>query len=213
VGWLVGAGRQDNTHLLTGCLPLSSRIHPFPHPPCVCISPRSIFNSNLPEVRDEIVKASMQQDQAGAVREAVAKTAKMLLKKMSAQAAAMGARKEQEGEAKVTRLVDKMLFNYRNIGFIHLIFPRAIILHTVRDPMDTLLSCFTHKFDDKGLEWAFDEQSLVEQFRQYLTIMAHFRKELPGRVIDVNYEDLVRQPEEHVRSLIVDKLGLPWSDR
>lgn len=162
-------------------------------------------------MRDSIVAASMKKDQTAAVRETVAESSKMLLKKMTAQASEMGAR--NSADTKITRLVDKMLFNYRNIGFIHLIFPKAIILHTVRDPMDTLFSCFTHKFDDRGLEWAFDEEALVEQYRQYLAIMAHFRRELPGRIIDVHYEDLVSHPEEQVRSLIVDKLGLPWSDR
>jgi hypothetical protein len=44
----------------------------------------------------------------------------------------------------------------RNIGFIHLIFPKAAIVHTMRDPMDTLFSCYKHKFDDSGLEWALD---------------------------------------------------------
>ena len=38
-------------------------------------------------------------------------------------------------------MVDKMLGNYKNLALIHLVFPNAIILHTVRDPMDTLFSC------------------------------------------------------------------------
>jgi hypothetical protein len=37
-----------------------------------------------------------------------------------------------------------------------MIFPHAVILHTMRDPMDTLFSCYKHKFDDAGLEWALD---------------------------------------------------------
>jgi len=32
---------------------------------------------------------------------------------------------------KVAAVVDKMLFNFRNIGFIHLLFPEAKIIHTV----------------------------------------------------------------------------------
>ena len=35
--------------------------------------------------------------------------------------------------------------NYRNIGLIHLLFPYATILHLVRDPMDTLYSCYSSK--------------------------------------------------------------------
>ena len=50
-----------------------------------------------------------------------------------------------------------MLFNFQNVGFIQLIFPNALIIHTVRDPLDVLLSCFLNKFDDRGLEWTLDE--------------------------------------------------------
>ena len=48
------------------------------------------------------------------------------------------------------RIIDKMLFNYRNIGLIHLVFPNAIILHTIRDPLDTIFGCYKQKFDDSG---------------------------------------------------------------
>jgi len=62
------------------------------------------------------------------------------------------------------KVIDKMLFNYRNIGLIHLLYPNAVILHTVRDPLDNLLSCFRNKFDDFGLEWSLDESHLVIQY-------------------------------------------------
>jgi hypothetical protein len=45
-------------------------------------------------------------------------------------------------------VVDKMLFNYRNVGFIHILYPEAIIIHIVRDPMDCLFSIYRQKFDD-----------------------------------------------------------------
>jgi hypothetical protein len=95
-----------------------------------------------------------------------------------------------------------------------LIFPNAAIIHTVRDPMDTILSCFTHKFDDLGLEWAFDSHALVKQFEQYLMTIAHFKKVISEeRVIDVSFERLVRDPETHVRDLIEHKMGLEWDSR
>jgi len=110
---------------------------------------------------------------------------------------------------KIKRVVDKMLFNYRNIGFIHLTFPNAVILHTIRDPMDTLLSCFKHKFDDGGLEWSLDVNHLVAHYVQYLKIVNHFRKVLPGRVLDVSYEQLVADPERVMKNVIA-KLKLDW---
>lgn len=66
-----------------------------------------------------------------------------------------------------------------------MVFPDALILHTIRDPLDTLFSCFRCKFDDAGLEWSLDTSDLVLQYAKYLEIMQHFRTVLPGRVIDV----------------------------
>mmetsp|Transcript_2943 Transcript_2943/g.4462 ORF Transcript_2943/g.4462 Transcript_2943/m.4462 type:complete len:1306 (-) Transcript_2943:83-4000(-) len=179
------------------------------HPSVYGLGEDSVFNSHLPLVRNDIVQASAEGP--GRVYDVVEKSAKMILKKMHKQSRELNI--NDSSKRKVKRMVDKMLFNYRNIGFIHLLFPHAVILHTVRDPMDTLLSCFTHKFDDNGLEWAFEPYTLVQQYVHYLQIMAHFRRELPGRVVDINYEDFVSDPETQIRSLIVDQLELEWDDR
>lgn len=40
----------------------------------------------------------------------------------------------------------------------------------------------------------------------YLKTMAHYRRELPGRVIDLRYEDLVRV----LREVVVGRLKLKW---
>ena len=44
------------------------------------------------------------------------------------------------------RFVDKTLENYLHVGAIALMFPRAVILHAVRDPVDTCLSCWRQLF-------------------------------------------------------------------
>lgn len=178
------------------------------HPNVFGLGEDSIFNSQLPEVKEHVVKAASGSNDE--VIETVAKDAKSITSKMIALAKEMDS---DSSKGKILRVVDKMLFNYRNIGFIHLLYPQSTILHTVRDPMDTLLSCFTQKFDDKGLEWSFQPATLVEMYVDYLTIMNHFRNELPGRVLDINYEEVVRQPDRVIKNLIVNKLGLPWDER
>ena len=40
------------------------------------------------------------------------------------------------------RITDKMPYNFRHLGFIQLLFPKARIIHCMRDPLDTCLSCF-----------------------------------------------------------------------
>ena len=64
-------------------------------------------------------------------------------------------------------------------------YPDALIVHTLRDPMDTLFSCYRNKFDDYGLEWSLDWSDLVLQYVMYLEIMHHWRTVLPGRVVDL----------------------------
>jgi len=51
------------------------------------------------------------------------------------------------------RFVDKMLTNYLNVGFIHMIFPNALILHVARNPMDTLFSAYKHDFAPGHLDY------------------------------------------------------------
>jgi len=107
-------------------------------------------------------------------------------------------------------VVDKMLFNYRNIGFIHIVHPDSLIIHVVRDPMDTLFSCFKTRFDDSGLEWALDFSDLVLQYVLYLQILDHYRTLLPGRMVEIRYDDLVRHPRQVLRMIVVNKLHLKW---
>jgi tetratricopeptide (TPR) repeat protein len=76
-------------------------------------------------------------------------------------------------------IVDKMLTNYLNIGLIHLVFPRAIILHTVRDPLDTLFSCYANRFGDPSASYTLHLTSLVQRYAHYLQVMQHFREVLP----------------------------------
>lgn len=113
---------------------------------------------------------------------------------------------------KVKRVVDKLLANYMNIGIIHLLFPNAIILHVVRDPLDTLLSCYSKRFGTSELSWTMDIHNLVAEYASYLELMGHFRRVTPrkNRLIDVSYESLVINPERVLRDIIVDKLQLPW---
>ena len=54
----------------------------------------------------------------------------------------------------VTRIVDKMLRNAFNLGYIQLALPRSCVIHTVRHPLDVALSCFSQPFEGRGLPWA-----------------------------------------------------------
>ena len=42
-------------------------------------------------------------------------------------------------------------------------------------------------------------------------LMAHWHEAMPGRILDVDYEELVGNQEEMSRK-IIDHVGLPWDD-
>lgn len=112
----------------------------------------------------------------------------------------------------VRRVVDKMLFNFRNVGFIHLLYPEAPIIHCVRGFWDVLFSCYKHKFEDAGLEWSMSVPDLVRFLAAYRQFMQHWEAVLPGRILHVQYEDLVRDPEGQVRRILAH-CGLAWEDQ
>ncbi len=109
------------------------------------------------------------------------------------------------------RVTDKMPFNFGLLGVIHRIFPRATLIHCRRHPIDTCLSIYTTSFES-SLDFAADRRSLVAFYRQYQRLMTHWRAVLPlERLIEVNYEDLVADPEPHSRR-IVAACGLDWDE-
>jgi sulfotransferase family protein/tetratricopeptide repeat protein len=109
------------------------------------------------------------------------------------------------------RFVDKTLENYLHVGAIALMFPRAVILHAVRDPLDTCLSCWRQLFA-QGAETLYDLAEIGAEHVAYRQTMDHWRAVLPGRVIDVVHEALVADPERRIRWLVTEAAGLTWND-
>jgi tetratricopeptide (TPR) repeat protein len=109
------------------------------------------------------------------------------------------------------RATDKMPFNFIWVGLIHLLFPNARILHCRRNPVDTCLSIYTRQV---GLKWGFSGSlnDLTSYYGLYARLMQHWRHVIPPhRLLDVDYESLVAQPEENARRLTTF-CGLEWDD-
>lgn len=108
------------------------------------------------------------------------------------------------------RPIDKTLENYLHLGLIALAFPRAVIVHCVRDAPDTCVACFAELFA-RGNETLFDLAQIGREYARYRAVMDHWREVLPGRVSDVGYEALVSSPESEIRALVTEVCGLPWA--
>jgi tetratricopeptide (TPR) repeat protein len=108
------------------------------------------------------------------------------------------------------RFIDKMPNNFPAVGFIHLILPNAKIIDARRHPLDSCLSCFRQLFA-RGQPFTYDLTDIGEYFLEYQRLMDHWHDVLPGRVLTVQYEDVVQDFENQVRRLL-DYCELPWED-
>jgi tetratricopeptide (TPR) repeat protein len=107
------------------------------------------------------------------------------------------------------RVTDKMPSNFLAIGVIHLMLPRAKIVHVRRNPVDTCLSCYTRLFN-RGQAFSYDLAELGRYYVAYARLMDHWRAVLPaGAFYEVCYEDLVADTEAESRRLL-DYCELPW---
>jgi hypothetical protein len=110
------------------------------------------------------------------------------------------------------RVTDKMPSNYYFAGLIGLALPNAKIVHSVRDPVDTCISCFSKLFTAEQ-NHTYDLAELGRYYKRYERLMAHWHRVLPkGSILDVQYEAVVADLEKEARR-IISHCGLPWDDR
>ncbi|MBU8976649.1 sulfotransferase [Lysobacter sp. MMG2] len=107
-------------------------------------------------------------------------------------------------------LTEKLPSNFLNLGFIARALPHARILHMVRDPVDTCFSNLRTMFSDVNT-FSYDQRELAEWYGQYRGLMAHWHAVMPGRILDVHYDELVADPEAVMRG-VLEFCGLPWNE-
>ena len=100
------------------------------------------------------------------------------------------------------RFTDKLPMNFLAIGPIYLLFPKATIIYCRRHPMATCFSCYQYLFTDKNLLYSYNLTELGHFYKLHERIMEHWRTVLPGRVLEIDYESFVENPEEGVRQLL-----------
>lgn len=117
--------------------------------------------------------------------------------------------KQASPPADAVRFTDKMPANLHHLGLIQAIFPNAHVIHCVRHPLDTGLSCYFQDFSALGLAWAQRLDHIAAYQQSCAELMTHWRSALDLPICTVEYERLVDDNEEEARR-ILDFLGLGW---
>jgi predicted Zn-dependent protease len=105
--------------------------------------------------------------------------------------------------------IDKMPNNFWHIGLIHLLLPNAKIIDIRREPLACCFGNLKQLFGATRQEFSYSIEDIARYYRTYLQLMSHWHAVLPGRVLTVQYEEVVEDLEGNVRR-ILDYCGFPF---
>ena len=80
--------------------------------------------------------------------------------------------------------IDKMPNNFRHIGLIHLMLPKAKIIDARREPMACCFSNLKQLFA-RGQEFIYSIDDISRHYWTYLELMRHWDAVLLGRILRV----------------------------
>ncbi len=113
-------------------------------------------------------------------------------------------------ETDLPRFTDKLPNNFVHVGLLSLILPNATVIDAKRHPLDSCLGSYKQLFA-RGQPFTYDQFELAEFYFEYRRVMDHWDAVLPGKVLGVQYEDVVDDLENQVRR-ILEHCDLPWHD-
>ncbi|MBI2719471.1 MAG: sulfotransferase [Rhizobiales bacterium] len=106
--------------------------------------------------------------------------------------------------------VDKMPHNFRYIGEIAILFPKARFVHCRRHPADSFLSAFQNEMSETH-SYSYDPRNYASYYAAYRRLMRHMYEVAGGRIHAVDYETLTAAPRPAIESLL-RFLGLDWQE-
>ncbi len=104
--------------------------------------------------------------------------------------------------------IDKLPNNWLYIPFIRLILPNAKIIDARRHPLSCCFSNFKQHFA-RGQGFSYSLEDMGAYYRDYVRLMAHLDRVMPGKIHRVIYERMVDDTEAEVRALLA-ACGLPF---
>jgi tetratricopeptide (TPR) repeat protein len=107
------------------------------------------------------------------------------------------------------RSTDKSVGNWRYVGAILAMLPKAKIVIARRDKLETCFGCYRYLFTRHP--YTHDFNDLARHYRDFDRAIAHWKTLYPGRVREHIYENLVADPEKEIRALL-DYCELPFEE-
>lgn len=107
-------------------------------------------------------------------------------------------------------VTDKTPGNFHIIGVIKTLFPNSKIIHVRRDPIDTCFSILQYPFAG-NVPHTCDMVLLGYYYSRYLELMEAWRHAYRDEILEVNYEEMVRNPKQ-LSQTIFNYCGLEWDD-
>ncbi len=105
---------------------------------------------------------------------------------------------------------DKAPLNFRFSGFIKYLFPNAKIINCTRHPMDIAWSNFKNYFSN-SMPFTNDLEDIGHFYKLYENLMVFFKKKFPEIIYDIEYSNLVENPELEIKKLL-SFCELNWDD-
>ncbi|WP_176473828.1 tetratricopeptide repeat-containing sulfotransferase family protein [Actibacterium ureilyticum] len=110
------------------------------------------------------------------------------------------------------RVTDKSIQTYMLMGAIKVAMPKARFVLVRRDPRDLLFSIYKNFFREGTHTYAYDQRMLGLHYRQFLDMVAFWRQKMPGGFHEIQYEELIANPEDQARKLLA-ACDLEWEDQ
>ena len=112
-----------------------------------------------------------------------------------------------------SRVINKSLENYWHVGLLHQMYPKAKFIFVHRDPMDIGLSVFSNSFNTRKFPYAYTNKlrDIGFAYRHIKKLMDHWVKTFSDSILEVEYEQILKTPEETARQLI-SHLDLEWDE-
>lgn len=108
-------------------------------------------------------------------------------------------------------VTDKMPHNYLQLGLIKALFPAAKIIHCVRNPIDTCLSCYFQHFAGTAMPCSYDLVNMGQHYNHYRSVMDYWKDTIGISMHEIRYEELVSDQNAVTRRLI-EYCDLNWDD-